>query len=351
MSSMPMKAVRSEQTDARPGHGTLPHIPVVETGRDFPLATLLACKERTHALLDAASHRYPKSVLAGLDKVSRAWLVRWNNEHLAEIDTIARVLGRPGAYFFSVNYEWGCTCRVAPSPDDRSARLVRVLDWRTPGLGSNLVCARVNGAAAGPFALVTWPGYTGVLQVMAPDRFSAALNQAPMRKATGLFYMDWAANRRRVWSMPHPTPAHLLRKVSEEARTFSEARRMLIEHPISTPGIFSIAGTKPGDTAVIERSEREARVRDGVQVAANHWESAGWYGHARGENSPGRSRLMSELKPQFDTTFAWLQPPIRNDNTRLAMVADAREGRMIARGYEKTGAVTDTLDLTWGASA
>ncbi len=123
---------------------------------------------------------------------------------------------------------------------------------------------------------------------------------------------------------------------------------MLIEQPISTPGIFSIAGIDPGDTAVIERSEREARVRDGVQVAANHWESAGWYGHARGENSPERSRLMSELKPQFDTAFAWLQPPIRNDNTRLAMVADAREGRMIARGYETTGAVTDTLDLTWG---
>jgi len=346
-----MTALHSEQIDARPGHSTLPRIPVVETGRDFPLATLLACKERTHALFDAASHHYSKSVLAGLDKVSRAWLARWNNEHLAEIDTIARVLGRPGAYFFSVNYEWGCTCRVAPSPDNHSARLVRVLDWRTPGLGSNLVCAKVTGAPAGPFALVTWPGYTGVLQVMAPNRFSAALNQAPMRKATGLFYMDWAANRRRVWSMPYPTPAHLLRKVSEEARTFAEARRMLIEQPISTPGIFTLAGVDPRDTAVIERSEREARVRDGVQVAANHWESAGWYGHARGENSPERSRLMSELKPQFDTTFAWLQPPIRNDNTRLALVADAREGRMIARGYETAGAVTDTLDLTWRTAA
>ena len=344
-------SLHSAQIDAQAGYGTLPRIPVVETGRDFPLATLLTCKERAHTLLDSASHRYPRKVLAGLDQVSRAWLVRWDNEHLAEIDTIARVLDRPGAYFFSVNYEWGCTCRVAPSPDNNSARLVRVLDWRAPGLGANLVCAKVTGAAAGPFALVTWPGYTGVLQVMAPGRFSAALNQAPMRKATGLYYMDWAANRRRVWSMPYPTPAHLLRKVSEEARTFAEARRMLIEQPISTPGIFTLAGVDPRDTAVIERSEREARVRDGVQVAANHWESAGWYGHARGENSPERSRLMSEFKPQFDTTFAWLQPPIRNDNTRLALVADAREGRMIARGYETAGAVTDTLDLTWRTAA
>ena len=345
---MAMRDDLSNAQEGKPaGASVLPSIPVVETGPDFPLATLLAYKERTHALLDSASRRYPRSVLKNLDKISRAWLARWDNEHLAEIDTIAGVLGRPGAYFFSVNYEWACTCRVAPSADNRSARLVRVLDWQAPGLGANLVCAKVTGAPGGPFALITWPGYTGVLQVMAPGRFSAALNQAPMRKATGLFYVDWAANRRRVWSMSYPTPAHLLRKVSAEARNFSEARRMLVEQPISTPGIFTLAGVGAGETVVIERTEREARTRDGAQVAANHWESAGWHGHARGENSPERSRLMSELKPQFDTTFAWLRPPIQNDKTRLAMVADASEGRMIARGYETTGVVTETLHLTW----
>jgi hypothetical protein len=342
---------RSDAATMPTREGSLPAIPVIETGRDFPLATLRACKDRTHALLDIASRRYPRSVLTGLDKVSRAWLARWNNEHLSEIDAVARTLGRPGAYFFSVNYEWACTCRVTPSPTGNSARLIRVLDWKTPGLGANLVCAKVTGAPAGPFALVTWPGYTGVLQVMAPGRFSAALNQAPMRKATGLFYMDWAANRRRVWRMPYPTPAHLLRKVVEEARDFGEARRMLIEHPIATPGIFMLAGAEARDTAVIERTEREARARDGDQVAANHWETAGWHGHARGENSAGRSRLMRDIEPEFDPKFAWLAPPILNRNTRLAMVADAKEGRMIARGYETTGAATQVLDLTWQIAA
>jgi hypothetical protein len=336
---------------AEPAAGHLPRIPVIETGGDFPLQTLLAHKEKTHALLDVAARRYPKSLLVALDGVSRAWLKRWDNAHLAEIDAIARILGRPGAYFFSVNYEWACTCRAAPSPDGRSARLIRVLDWKTPGLGTNLVCAKVRGAPAGPFALVTWPGYTGVLQVMAPGRFSAALNQAPMRKATGLFYMDWAANRRRVWSMPHPTPAHLLRKVSEEAPTFAAARRMLIEAPIATPGIFTLAGLDPRETAVIERTEREARVRDGAHVAANHWEAAGWHGHARGENSPGRARVMHTVEAAFDPSFSWLEAPIRNPNTRLALLADAKEGRMMARGYETAGVATETLDLTWhGAS-
>ncbi len=171
-------------TEAR-GSVALPAIPVVETGANFPLETLTAHKARADALLDIASRRYPLRALRALDRVSRAWLARWNNAHLDEIDAIAKILDRPGAYFFSVNYEWGCTCRVAPSPDRTSARLTRVLDWLTPGLGSNLVAARVSDAAAGPFALLTWPGYTGVLQVMAPGRFSAALNQAPMRKAVG----------------------------------------------------------------------------------------------------------------------------------------------------------------------
>lgn len=325
----------------------LPAIPVIEAGADFPLATLRAEKSRTLSLLVAASKRYPTALLKALDRVSRAWLVRWNNSHLAEIDEIARILGRPGAYFFAVNYEWACTCRVGPSPSGDTARLTRVLDWQTPGLGANLVAAKVTGTPAGPFVVLTWPGYTGVLQVMAPGRFSAALNQAPMRKAVGLFYLDWAANRRRVWHMPHPTPAHLLRKVAEECETFADARRMLAEQAIATPGIFSLSGLLPHENAVIERSEREARVRDGVQMAANHWETAAWGGHARGADSSGRARLIEGTDAAFDPNFEWLRPPILNDKTRLVMIADATQGRLIARGYEKNGPATSTLDLTW----
>ena len=329
----------------------LAKIPVLDTGLDFPLATLRRFKARTLALLEDASRRYPAKVLVSLDKVSRAWLVRWDNAHLAEIDEIAKTLDRPGAYFFSVNYEWGCTCRVAPSPDGQSARLIRVLDWKSRGLGRNFVAARVTGAPAGPFAVLTWPGYSGVLQVMAPGRFAAALNQAPMRVATGLWYVDWAVNRRRVWTMPHQTPAHLLRTVSETARTFAEARKMLIEEPISTPAIFMIAGVSPEETAVIERREENAAVRDGATVAANHWQSASWGGHARGCDSPGRSRIMSAIEPGFDTAFPWLNYPILNDSTRLVMIADAKQGRFIAQGYEQRQPATALLDVTWQGRA
>jgi hypothetical protein len=343
-----MMAASASALRVVPQGKALPVIPVVETGPDFPLTTLKAYGEKTHAILDVATRYYPKQLLTTLDKVSRSWLVRANNGHLAEIDTIAETLGRPGAYFFSINYEWGCTCRAAPSPDNRSARLVRVLDWRTPGLGSNLVCAKVEGALAGPFAVLTWPGYTGVLQVMAPGRFSAALNQAPMRDPTGLFYVDWAVNRRRVWKMPFPTPAQLLRRVAEEASDFAEAKQMLAGALISTPGIFTLAGMTPDETAVIERTEAEARVRLGSEaVAANHWSEPGWKGRARGDSSLERAQAIKHIAPDFDEGFAWLSPPVLNEKTRLAMVADAKAGRLIARGYETDGAATQVLDFRW----
>jgi hypothetical protein len=65
---------------------TLPAIAVIETGRDFPLTTLKRFPDRTHALFDLAAARYPVRALAALDRASRAWLKRWENAHLDEID-------------------------------------------------------------------------------------------------------------------------------------------------------------------------------------------------------------------------------------------------------------------------
>lgn len=330
-------------TTPRPG-AILEPIPVLDCGPAFPMETLNAHEARAHALLDLATKRVPSKPLEQLDKVSRRWLERWENAHLDEIDQVARRLARPGAYFFSVNYEWGCTCRVAPAPDHSSARLIRVLDWKTPGLGRNVIAARV-ASPAGRYITLTWPGYTGVLTAMAPGRFSGALNQAPMRKAIGFFYLDWAANRTRVWRMPHPTPAHLLRRVFDEAQSYEEARRLLIDQPISTPAIFSLAGLKPTETTVIERTETEARVHDGRNVAANHWQAPGWTGHPRGENSAGRAAMMHAISPEFDAGFPWLKPPVLNEATRIVMVADAAAGRLVAQGFEEMRAATLPLEL------
>ncbi len=331
----------SQQTQK---NAALPQIPVLETGTDFPFETLVAEEERAHRLLNLATHGAPGSALKVLDSISRRWLVKWKNPHLDEIDAIAKRLGRPGAYFLSVNYEWACTCRVAPSTEGNSARLIRVLDWRTPGLGENVCAARVNGQA-GEFVTMTWPGYTGVLQAMAPGRFSVALNQAPMPKAIGLYLMDWAAHRRRVWWMPYQTSAHLLRKVCEQAETYDEAKSMLESENIAAPAIYSLAGLEPNELCVIERIEESCEVHTGACVAANHWSTNAWTGHHRGLNSPGRSQMMSEVVADFDAEFSWLKSPVLNERTRLAMVADAAKGRVMVRGYENNQAATQTLDL------
>lgn len=329
----------------RPDH-QLPDIPVVETGADFAYETLLAQEEYAHALLDGATKGIPSQILRALDKVSRRWLVKSSNAHLSEIDRIAGHLERPGAYFLSVNYEWGCTVGVHPSSDGQSARLVRVLDWRTPGLGRYIIAARVNGAS-GPFTSLTWPGYSGVLQAMAIGRFSAALNQAPMPKSGGgLYPIDWMANKVKVWKTSHETPAHVLRSVFEEAATFDDARRMLIEIPIASPAIYSLAGTRADELCIIDRTETDAFVKDGPGSAANAWQAPDWFGRDRGLDNQGRSKQMLQeiVEPcaLVDEDFEWLKPPILNDRTRLAMIADAGQGNISARGFENQMPATTT---------
>jgi hypothetical protein len=323
----------------------LPDIPVIQTGPDFPLATLEAYPDRAHDLFDHATRHVPDIVLRQLDRPSRAWLSRHDNPHLDEVDVIASRLGRPGAYFLSTNYEWGCTCRLAASEDGASPRLIRVLDWRTPGLGRNLIAADVKGPV-GRYLTLTWPGYSGVLSAMAQGRFVAALNQAPMRRPTGVLPIDWLRNRRRVWRMPYPAPAQLLRHVFNTASTFAEAQEMLTETRIASPAIFLLAGIKPEQRVIIERSERHARVHANAEVAANHWLTPDWTGQPRGLDSPGRAQQMQAVAPGLDPAFSWLQPPILNPRTRLVMIADAASGECVARGYEGERPATKPLRVS-----
>jgi hypothetical protein len=325
----------------------LPEIPVVDVGVDFPRQTLELAMDRAHALIDGATQGVPRPVLAGMDRLSRRWLVRSRNEYIDEIDALARRLGRPGAHFLSVSYEWGCTVGVGPSPDGRSARLVRTLDWFTPGLGRHVMAARIGGRA-GPYVSLLWPGFVGILQAMAPGRFSAALNQAPLRRlGGGVLALDWLVNKVGMWSRPHAPPIHVLRRVMEEARDYAEARDMLIRTPLATPATFTLAGMAPHETSVIERDETDAHVIDGPACATNHWQGLDHGAHPRGIDSAGRLRAMSMAGPvELDPRFPWLRQPVLNDLTRLAMVFDAAEGCIVAQGFEEDGPATRPLELS-----
>jgi hypothetical protein len=318
-------------------------IPVLDAGLALGPDTLRQRLPTAHALLDSASGRVPRMALRLADGISRAWLRRSAHPYLDEIDAVAAMIGRPGAYFFNVHYEWGCTTGVSAGPGG-TARLVRVLDWRTTGLGRHVVAARVEGMV-GSWVTLTWPGFTGVLQAMAPGRFSAALNQAPMCDPTGLMPADWAANRFRLWRCPHLTPAHLLRRAFEEAPDYETARRMLMETPLCVPTIYTLAGLRAGDGCIIERRERDARILPGTATAANDWQAEGWGGRPRGQNSAERAAALARACPVAGLDFSWLKPPLLHPCTRLAMVADAAEGRLVAQGHEPEGPATAVLRL------
>lgn len=325
----------------------LPVIPVRDVGPDLALSTLAADPGRARALLDVAAGPVPELLLKVADRISRGWLVRSGNPYLSEIDAMSKRLGRAGGHFFNVHYEWGCTTGVKPAAGGGNPRLVRVLDWRTPGLGRHVMAVRVTGEA-GPWISLTWPGFAGVLQAVAPGRFAAALNQAPMADPVGLLPADWAVNRARVWRNGSLPPAHLLRRAFETARDYAEALAILTETPVAAPAIFTLAGVSPGEGAVIERREQDARIHAGHACTANAWQSAEWSGRARGKHNAERVAMLRGLAGEIGDDLGWLAAPILNDTTRLVMVADAKAGWVVARGYEAGKPATSDLHLALG---
>ncbi|MEO3428181.1 hypothetical protein AAFN88_04940 [Pelagibius sp. CAU 1746] len=289
---------------------------------------------RLAALLAAAERRYPRAGIALADHLSRRWLERSANPYLAEIGQVAAALGRPGAHFLNMSYEWACTCSVGPTADGRASRLTRVLDWPFEGLGAELVAARQRGPA-GEWINITWPGFSGSIQGLAPGRFAAAFNQAPLRRRSPSKAVDWACDRYGLWRSRALPPAHLLRRVFDEARDFAAAKAMLAETPLALPAIFSLAGCGPDEQAVIERLEDHAVVHQGPQVAANHWNAAEMpRARARGTVSDRRAAVMRDQAAAAGPDLAWLQPPVLNPTTRLALYAEPAGGRLVAQGFE-----------------
>jgi hypothetical protein len=294
-------------------------------------------------MMDLATAGVPTMALRMADVISRRWLKARHSPYLPEIEEIAALSKRPGAYFFNVDYEWGCTTGAKPAIDGKTARLLRVLDWNVNGLGRYVVAARVS-SALGPWVSLTWPGFTGVLQAMAPGRFAAALNQPSARRRTGARAIDWVLSRRDIWRSQYLQPVHLLRRVFEQAASFADARHMLESTPICAPVIYTLAGVRPSEACVIERRETAARVLRGPACAANEWQTADWWpGHFPAFENAKRLRAMQVVPGALD--LSWLEWPIRNSETRLAFAADPAHGHLIARGYERDGPATRVLEI------
>ena len=332
-------------------------IPLVDVRAGGPRQLVRDYPERTRALVKASrrtlgffSELVSCAVLPSGDKISRDWMASTRNPYLDEIDDYAKNLGIAGVYALNICFEWGCSSAVYAK--DGGPTLARVLDWVFPKLGENIIVAHQQGNA-GDFYNATWPGVSGVFQAMAPGRFAASLNQAPMRRHRLTYVGDWVKNRRRVFQTTALPPAHLLRKAFEEAKDYAEARDMLARTPVALPVIYILGGTKSGEGCVIERTENDFVLRhmENERVcASNQFETRldltghGW--RARPIDSAGRVRQARTLPlASVNDQFQWFAPPIANPHTRLAMLACAGSGTLSVFGTQGEKMVTEVFCL------
>jgi hypothetical protein len=323
-----------------------PFIPVID-GRSEALAPAGRRREQALAVLAACLGWLPLGgLLARLaDPLVRRWMRRSGSPYVDEIDATAQALGRPGIWLLHGAYLFGCTALADDTP--RGPRLRRTLDWPFPGLGRLVEIMRQRGPA-GAFLNVTWPGFVGVLTAVAPERFAAAINQAPMRCRTrgwALLWLDYIFNAvsalLRSGRLP---PEHLLRQVFETCETFDEARHRLENTPVARPVIFTLVGVEQGQCLVIERECLTARSHTDATVAANAWQdmTAGWRPRACGEGSPiennrRRSAALVAWSGRDADDFGWAMPPVINACTRLTVEMCPRDGTVAVAGWEADG--------------
>jgi hypothetical protein len=282
------------------------------------------------------------------DRIAKRWLIRTNNPYLAEMHAIAAAVDTPGVYGLNLCFEWGCTSGAYQPAPAEAPRLLRILDWPFTGMGPHTVIAERSGPA-GPYRDVTWPGVTGVVQAVAPGRFAAAINQAPMRRYGFGLAGDWIVNQRLVWKHDGLPALHLLRQVFETAPDYDTALRMLCETPICTPALFTLTGTLPGQGAVVERTEKRFAVRalakDRVTIANDFLTDVGrdhpvWWGRPVVCAARQAQSEQADLATLLRDDLGGLQYPMLNECTRLVMLADAASGTLRVQGWEKLVAVT-----------
>ena len=321
---------------------------------------------RAKALRDECVAWFPgvaRPLVPLIDALARRWLTRSQSPYIAEIRAIAGVLGFPGVWFLNGSYQWSCTSLARE--EDGAPWLVRTLDWPYPGLGRHVEIAHMRGPA-GEFFNVTWPGYVGALTAMAPGRFAAAVNQAPLKRRSHHPWLrgcDIAANAARTYvRVRHIPPDQLLRQAFETCRDYGEARTVLERMPIARPVIYTLAGCHPGERCVIERTETGAQVYAGRhrrrQRLASRQADVGGPRRQRGAvdaaptkkppnaAAPAARRWPIGRARSHSEGFAWVEPPVLNKYTRLGVEMCPARGILRAVGYElEDGEVAEPATL------
>jgi hypothetical protein len=335
----------------------LPAIPVIDIRDGGPVRHAQKSATQARGLRDACLEFFPaamRPLIPAFDWFSRRALQRSRSPYLAEITQIATLLDVSGVWMLNASYQWGCTARACEQ--NGVPWLLRTLDWPFRGLGRHTEIAHMRGES-GDFVSVTWPGYVGVLTALAPRRFAAALNQAPMRRRTRHRWLrayDHAANALRASaSADRVPPDQLLRQAFEVCEDFAAARRLLEATPVARPVIYTLVGCAAHECCVIERTETDFVTRERDTSAANDWVPCrpGWEGRigtrrflvssfadAAGYSRARRQALAGWSGSLSASHFDWVREPVLNPYTRLAVAMSPGCGILRAVGYDATGA-------------
>jgi hypothetical protein len=336
---------------AEPDAQQNPVIPVIDLRASGPVEHARVSRSEMIELRDECFSMVPRPLrllAPALDRLSSAWLARTPSPYNGEIAAISDLADGGGVWFVNASYEWGCTTRVDAEP---TPFLRRTLDWPFPGLGRHVEVALQDGGA-GLYANVTWPGAVGVLTGVAPGRFAAAINQAPMfrrTRALPLFPLDLALNAVETFRTNGRWPAaHLLRHVFDVCKTFDHAVDVLSSAELAKPVLFSLIGPEPAQSCLIERTQTEAFIRRGDVTIANDWHPASppraeyWMPRScvgRGpDDCERRRRCLQDHAPAHAPApaFDWVRAPVLNGFTRLAVEASAATGELRVLGFEPT---------------
>ncbi len=340
-------------------------IPSIDLRGKTPIDLLRAYPDKAQALIRAARRTFgvfsqaaSAIALPLADRRSHAWLKRSCNPYLYEIESFAEILGVPGIFTLNVCYEWGCTSGAYHT--DTGVSLLRVLDWPFPALGQQAMVVRQQGRA-GDYYNVTWPGVSGVLTAMAPGRFSAALNQAPMRRHK-MGICRGLAEKPRIWSIRKTAcrPRICCARYSSRRLIMKRPAKCSVETPLAMPAIFILAGVREAGARAASSSGWKMlpkyaswarQQRHGQQpfrqpvfpVLGDGW-------RPRGLDSAGRYRQSCGIHGHEleQTNFDWLRGPIINSLTRLAFLCRCRDRQADGAGYEGMAACHRIIQPTGG---
>jgi len=134
---------------------------------------------------------------------------------------------------YKYNFTW---CSSAAVYTKSGMVHTRNMDWPMDELKRKTIELEFHGAKAGSFTAITFPGYTGVLTGIAPDRFSASIN---------MMIEDYGI------SLRGKPISFILREVFEECESYEDAVEFLEHSDSFAPGFIHIVGIEEGENNVI----------------------------------------------------------------------------------------------------